>query len=770
MVAIREHCEIEPRDVEVEIEMTAREKRSAPTTLVAGNALKLPAGGGRPPVASCSDQPSWVPICPVPSDAPPPPGAHYKLGKPTSRWEYRGSNGELLALVCRFEEADGGKIVLPLSYCHRNGVLEWRWKALVPPRALYGRDRLAAHPDAPVIVVEGEKAADAAGVMFSDHVSVTSSGGSKAASKADWSTLCGRKVTIWPDADGPGMVYAADVAKHACRAGAVIVGIVDTRSLAESFDAADALAEGWGPDRANEFIDNVLPSTDLGETQRPDDDVDRTSADGLGDEAEKSGGASKSKRKRTPQRDLLMGFLDSCELWHDANGEAYATFPVNGHLENGAVRQREFRRWMLRQFYMEQRAIAGGQAMEDALRLVESRAVHDGLQYATWRRVGFTKTSVYLDLCDKAWRACEVKVDGWQVVASPPVKFLRSPHMRPLPEPEAGHLIEELREFVPVATDDDFKLVVAWLVAALRGRGPYPVLVVNGEQGSGKSGLTRLLRLLVDPNEALIRSCPRDDRDLIVSAVNTHVLAFDNLSRVAPWLSDALCRIATGSGFATRKLHTDREEEVFAAARPVMLNGIPNLADRSDLADRAITLQLPAIAEEERRPEEEIDAEAGAALPRILGALLDAVSSGLCHLPETRLARAPRMADFARWVTACSQGLGWDPDEFLEVYERNREEIFHTALEADPLAVAIRELVNVDHSNGWEGKPGELLDELNRRVPDKMKNRRSWPQSASALGSRIRGSAPLLRRAGFEVTFGHSGERFIRIVPIREQQ
>jgi putative DNA primase/helicase len=112
--------------------------------------------------------------------------------------------------------------------------------------------------------------------------------------------------------------------------------------------------------------------------------------------------------------------------------------------------------------------------------------------------------------------------------------------MRQLPEPVGGGMIEELRNFLNVRSDDDFKLVVAWLVAALRERGPYPVLVVNGEQGTGKSVFSRLVRSLVDPNAAPIRAVPKDDRDLVVSASNSWVLAFDNLSGVPAWFADAL--------------------------------------------------------------------------------------------------------------------------------------------------------------------------------------------------------------------------------------
>jgi hypothetical protein len=157
---------------------------------------------------------------------------------------------------------------------------------------------------------------------------------------------------------------------------------------------------------------------------------------------------------------------------------------------------------------------------------------------------------MYVDLGDPSWRAVEITNAGSRVDGSPPLKLLRSPSMRSLPAPEHGYLIEELRRFVNVKADEDFMLVVAWIVAA-RYRGPFPILVINGEAGTGKSLFSRFVRSWLI-RAAPIRAVPRDDRDLVVSASNSWVLAFDNLSSIPAWLGDALCRLATGAGFATR--------------------------------------------------------------------------------------------------------------------------------------------------------------------------------------------------------------------------
>ncbi len=203
-----------------------------------------------------------------------------------------------------------------------------------------------------------------------------------------------------------------------------------------------------------------------------------------------------------------------------------------------------------------------------------------------------------------------------------------------------------MRSFLNVQSDTDFVLVVAWVLAVLRDRGPYPVIVLSGEQGSAKSTFSAILRALLDPNTAPLRALPREDRDLFIAATNGHVLAFDNVSGLPAWISDTLCRLATGGGFAVRQLYTDQDEVLFDAARPVILNGIEDIVARPDLADRAMFLTLEPIPEERRRPEEELWAAFETERPRILGALLDAVVEGLRRLPETQLDEAAAHGGF----------------------------------------------------------------------------------------------------------------------------
>ena len=369
-------------------------------------------------------------------------------------------------------------------------------------------------------------------------------------------------------------------------------------------------------------------------------------------------------------------------------------------------------------------------------------------------RVGGLDGRLYLDLCDETWRAVEIDATGWRVIDNPPVRFRRAAGMQPLPVPVPGGSVEALRPFLNVRSDADFVLVVAWALAVLRNRGPYPVIVLSGEQGSAKSTFSAILRALLDPNTAPLRALPREDRDLFIAASNGHVLAFDNVSGLPAWISDTLCRLATGGGFAVRQLYTDQDEVLFDATRPVILNGIEDIVTRPDLADRALFLTLEPIPDDRRRPEAELWAAFEAERPRILGALLDAVVEGLKRLPETQLAKLPRMADFALWATACETAL-WPAGTFWSAYCGNRDEAVEGVIDADPIAAAVRALMAT--RTEWTGTASDLLDTLAEAAGERVAKAKTWPDSPRALAGRLRRAATFLRKVGIEISFDARG-------------
>ena len=201
--------------------------------------------------------------------------------------------------------------------------------------------------------------------------------------------------------------------------------------------------------------------------------------------------------------------------------------------------------------------------------------------------------------------------------------------MLPLPTPERGGTLASLRPFLNTKDGRNWMLCVGWLLQALRPTGPYPVLALSGVQGSAKSMTARFLRSIIDPHETLLRRPPREDRELAIAAGNSWVLAYDNVSRLPEWFSDALCCLSTGGGFAARQLFTDCDEHIISYERPVQLTSIEDVVERSNLLDRTLLAEMTAIAAKDRRTEKALWRAFHRAQPLILAGLLDVVVGAL---------------------------------------------------------------------------------------------------------------------------------------------
>lgn len=703
-------------------------------------------GGSKPKAVAAA----FVPVLPVPADAPAPFQAHPSLGAPARTWAYLDAQGRVLGYIHRYNTPDGGKEFRPAVAFRPvgGGPIRWRYESWPAPRPLYGLDRLAARPHAPVVLCEGEKAADAAGMLLPGHVCVTTPGGSKSAGKADLGALKGRDVTIWPDADEPGADYARAIAEGLRLAGAANVGLVTPpEGSAVGWDAGNALEEAWTSERVARLLAGAVPLA------APSPDVVPAPGDkDASNEGTRGGGRPKAS-------DGLLSALSDCEFWHTPEREPYATISVDGHYENWPVSSLFFKDWLADRAHSVSGIISSTKAIEEVSRLARLTALR-GPERETWIRTGYGDGYLFIDLCDPEHRAIKIGPTAiaengrcWEVLEGHKLPFIQSPAMRSLPVPERDDAcaIEELRPFVNVAEEGDFILIVAWIIGALRHTGPYPVLVLNGSQGTGKSVLSTLLRSLVDPNTAPIRAAPRDDRDLIIAAVNAHCICLDNLSSVPVWLSDALCRLATGGGFASRGMYTDKTEIVLQARKPILLNGIPALTDRPDLASRAMTVKLVAIPDRERRSEDDVMRAWGVARPRILAALCDALSTALRRFPDVRLSGSPRQADLAKWVTAAESGLGWADGTFLATYGDNQEEMREGAFEANAIAMALAAFAR--DRRQWTGTATQLLDHVNDITQEATKRQKFWPNTPRKLTDAIdRFAEPLLRPLGITIT------------------
>jgi hypothetical protein len=314
--------------------------------------------------------------------------------------------------------------------------------------------------------------------------------------------------------------------------------------------------------------------------------------------------------------------------------------------------------------------------------------------------------------------------------------------------------------------DDSWPLVVGWLVAALIPTIPHPLLMLGGEQGTGKSTAARLLVGLVDPSPAPLRSEPREPRQWAISAAGSWLVALDNVSHLPAWLCDALCKAVTGDGWIDRRLFTDSDLAVLAFKRCLIITSIDPGAMRGDLGDRLALVDLERIPDRQRRTEAELEAAYQTARPRLLGALLSALSRTLAALPNVRLDALPRMADFARVLAAldaaCPELTG---GRALQLFAGQRQRIAGEVVDSDLVAAAVVRLI--ESRGRWSGTAAELLDALTPLGSDgRPRPPKGWPASARGMSGHLRRVTPALRAVGIEVTIPQtrtSGGRIIRV-------
>jgi hypothetical protein len=191
---------------------------------------------------------------------------HPSLGEPSETWGYHNAAGLLEGYICRFETIDSEGIPRKEFRPRRYGALlkkgrtrtGWHWKGWGENRPLYGLCELLAQPEAPVIVVEGERKVAAAQRLFPKYVAVSPMNGAKSPQKTDWTPTAGRNITIWPDHDEPGHAFKEEAAKLAVDAGALSVAVVTIpQAWPAKWDLADALPDGVSPEILREMLESA---------------------------------------------------------------------------------------------------------------------------------------------------------------------------------------------------------------------------------------------------------------------------------------------------------------------------------------------------------------------------------------------------------------------------------------------------------------------------------------------------------------------------------
>jgi hypothetical protein len=439
------------------------------------------------------------------------------------------------------------------------------------------------------------------------------------------------------------------------------------------------------------------------------------------------------------------------ELFHDLDLNAYISIRITDsktkktRVENWPIKGSNFESLLGHIAYTELDVTLGESVLKNTVNTLTGIARFAGSEHEVFLRAAKLDDRYYIDLCNADWQVVEITPAGWQVLDNSPVKFRRTDAMRALPLPAQQGDISPLWSVTNVP-EDNRPLYVAWMLESFRPDTPFPLMELNGDQGTGKSDTHDNSRELVDPSRVNLRSAPKNVEDIYVGAANNWVISFNNLSRLSAAQQDALCTLATGGGFSARTLFANDQETLIEAKRPVILNGIATLATAQDLVDRTIKFDLPSL--KTRRSAAALKEEFDRHKPTIFAGILDLFVKTLAELPQVVIDNPPRMADFVHLGEAMFRAQGKPAGEFLKLYRANQQRAIEQTLDASPVAVALQKYVDA-RKEGFEGTVKTLRDDLRHYRDDAD----SWPRSVRGFADTLRRAAPGLRMVGVEVRF-----------------
>jgi hypothetical protein len=426
----------------------------------------------------------------------------------------------------------------------------------------------------------------------------------------------------------------------------------------------------------------------------------------------------------------------------------------------GVVRSKseKFKLWLTRSLFAMHGETVSDTALKDAVRLVEAMALDERNIHDVHLRIAKQDNGdFWYDLADPTGRAVRMTPGGWEVVWKPPVYFRQHAKTAPQVMPERGGDLNALRKFIRVSDEHDWHLLISWLVTCLIAEGPRPSIVLTGEQGSSKSTTARVLKRLLDPAVTELIPIGKDQAQLSLSARQAYVLAFDNISYIAPEVSDNLCRLVTGDSFEKRTLYTDDESVLWNIRCAVILNGITSIVTQPDLLDRSIIIRLRPFKGHERLREDDLWREFQRERGKILGCLFDLAVCALSRRTDVVEVPDCRMGDFAAWAVALEMGAGWPSGLIETALAKNVEVQTEEALEHSQTAQAIIRLV--EKEGEWLGRPTELhlrLKELWASESGQL------PKNSASLGREVARVTPVLRKVGISIERGRP-ERDTRI-------
>ena len=476
-------------------------------------------------------------------------------------------------------------------------------------------------------------------------------------------------------------------------------------------------------------------------------------------------------------------------LFKDQFGQLFAYVKINdNHYDLISLTSRKFEKYIYKIFYeSEYKIILEKEERNEIIDHLQYKAEFSGITKKLELRVSKTDDyTFYYDLANKNEGIGAIKITpaGWSIENNPPILFIRysnqlaqvnpSPSCLSTVDGIDNKIFDKFIDLLNVKDSDNKLLLKCYIISLFIPSIPKPILMLHGEQGSAKTTLQELIKMLVDPSIVKTLTFPRDINELVQQLSHNYLAYYENLSTIKEWISDALCRAVTGTGFSKRQLYTDDEDIIYFFLRCIGFNGINLAATKADLLDRGIIIQLERIPKKEKRKLPDIWNEFEILLPSLLSYIFDILVKVL-QIKQKGGITFPdglnRMADFEEYAEIISRCMGNPEGELQRVYQENIGLQIDEAIAASPLSLAVVELMNRIDDELWSGTATELSEVLNDIAETKLKisiqKIQSWPKSPNYLSRRLNEVKTNLREKGIVIE-RYKDEKDNRLIKIRK--
>lgn len=590
-----------------------------------------------------------------------------------------------------------------------------------------------------VYLVEGEKCAEA--VIKQGYTATTLCTGANSKWDDTYNQyLAGKEIIIIPDNDKAGFQYAKMLKEHL-----PFAKVISLNDLSKKEDIFDWLKKGHSMEEVKNFEEFDIISY----FNKPDNVIDNKKVD-----------------LKEPQSKSLLDFINSSniELFCDSVNDAYASIMINGHREILSIESKEFNWYLNHLYYNQFKKTINKDNLQQVINILQAEARFGNVKKIQLsNRVAKKNNSFWYDLTNEKWQVLEITADGWNIIDDPPILFNRFRHQSEQFTPIKNGDINKIFDYLNIKSYHT--LFLCWLVSCFVPDIPHAMLIVYGEKGSAKSTACSLLKQLIDPSVLDTLTIPKDMRSLIVNLQKHWFLPFDNVSYINEETSDTLCRAITGGGIQQRKLNTNAEDCIFTFRRCLAINGINNVATRSDLLDRSILIELSRIEDKDRRELSEVQNSFKADLPYILGGIFDVLSKAMSLYPTVKLDKLTRLADFTRWGYAIGKALGDKGQSFIDEYNSNIKAQNDEALNNNAVATLI--IAFMSDKKNWYGKVSELYNKLVAMTSNCgiSAYSKQIPKAANHFSRKLKELKSNLLAIGisFEITKKHSDATYIAI-------